>query len=95
MISPIRESLIFTKLRIYEVSRKLNSRENFRIYSNQLTVLLAGAITSLSFVGALNAQQAQEITAAVKSLVQGYLCQSKQVNIESVNYNRNNGYDNT
>ena len=34
VISPIREGLIFTKLRICEVSRKLNSRENFRNYSN-------------------------------------------------------------
>ena len=32
-LSPIRESLIFAKLRICEVSRKFNSRENFRIYS--------------------------------------------------------------
>ena len=29
VISPIRESLIFTKLCICEVSRKLNSQENF------------------------------------------------------------------
>ena len=68
---------------------------SFTATYNQLTAFMTGAITSLSFVGALNAQQAQEITAAVKSLVQGYLCQSKQVNIESVNYNRNNGYGNT
>ena len=34
VISPIREGLILTKLRICEVSRKLNSRENFRIYSS-------------------------------------------------------------
>ena len=33
VISPIREGLIFTKLRMCEVSRKLNSRENFQIYS--------------------------------------------------------------
>ena len=38
VISPIRESLIFTKLRICEVSRKLNSRENFRIYSIKLQI---------------------------------------------------------
>ena len=34
-ISPFREGFIFTKLRIFEVSRKLNPRENFRIYSIQ------------------------------------------------------------
>ena len=33
VISPIREGLIFMKLRISEVSRKFNSCENFRIYS--------------------------------------------------------------
>ena len=33
VISPIREGLILTKLRICEVSRKLNSRENSRINS--------------------------------------------------------------
>ena len=32
MISPTREGLILTKLRICEVLRKLNSRENLRIY---------------------------------------------------------------
>ena len=33
MISPIREGLIFTKLRTCEVSRKQNPRGYFRIYS--------------------------------------------------------------
>ena len=33
MISSFREGYIFTKLRICEVSRKYNPRENFRIYS--------------------------------------------------------------
>ena len=33
VISPFREDFIFTKLRICEVSRKLNPHENFRIYS--------------------------------------------------------------
>ena len=33
VIWPICEDLNFTKLRICEVSLKLNSRENFRIYS--------------------------------------------------------------
>ena len=32
-ITPFREGLIFTKLRICEVSRKLYFRKNFRIYS--------------------------------------------------------------
>ena len=35
VISSICKGLIFTKLRICEVSRKLNSRENFRIYSTE------------------------------------------------------------
>ena len=35
MISPICEGLIFMILRICEVLRKLNPRENFRIYSIQ------------------------------------------------------------
>ena len=35
MISPFREDFIFTKLRICEVSRILNPRKNFRIYSKQ------------------------------------------------------------
>ena len=39
VISPIREDLIFTKLRICEVSRKLNSRENFRIYSIYIKIV--------------------------------------------------------
>ena len=33
VISPIHEGFIFTKLRICEVSRNYNPRENFRIYS--------------------------------------------------------------
>ena len=33
VISPIHEDFIFTKLGVCEVSRKLNTRENFRIYS--------------------------------------------------------------
>ena len=36
VISPFREDFIFTKLRICEVSRKLNPRENFQIYSMSL-----------------------------------------------------------
>ena len=51
-----------------------------------------GGRTLLAFVGTLDAEQAQKITTAVKTLVQGYLCQTNQVNIESVNYNRNNGH---
>ena len=53
---------------------------------------LTGGLTALGFVGTINAQQAQEITKAVKTLVQDYLCKSDQVTIESVTYNRNTGY---
>ena len=42
MISPSCEGLIFTKLRICKVSRKLKSRENFRIYSNCTSSSLTG-----------------------------------------------------
>ena len=35
VITLFREGLIFTKVRICEVSRKLNSRENFQIYSSK------------------------------------------------------------
>ena len=33
VISPFRKCFLFTKLRICKVLRKLNPRENFRIYS--------------------------------------------------------------
>lgn len=49
----------------------------------------------MGFVGTINAQQAQVITKAVKTLVQDYLCKSDQVTIESVTYNRNTGEDST
>ena len=35
VIQPLRECLIFTKLHICELSRKLNSCENFGIYSTK------------------------------------------------------------
>ena len=54
-------------------------------------MFFTGGLTSLSFVGTINAGQAQEITEAIKTLVQDYLCSTDQVTIESVNYNRNNG----
>ena len=38
VISPFREDFIFTKLRICEVSLKLNPRENFRIYSKNMSL---------------------------------------------------------
>ena len=55
-------------------------------------MVVLGGRTLLAFTGAVNAEQAQKITAAVKSLVQSYLCQANQVNIESVHYDRHNGY---
>ena len=47
--SPIWEGLIFTKFRTCEVSRKLNSRENFRIYSifEEAPKILVRSITAL------------------------------------------------
>ena len=66
---------------------------NFYISNLSKSSSFAVGLTSLSFVGTINAGQAHEITEAIKTLVKNYLCNTEKVTIESVNYNRHNGYD--
>ena len=40
VISPFREALMFTNLCVREVSRKLNLRKNFRIYSTMTHIMV-------------------------------------------------------